>query len=71
MGHHLTKDNEFKSDKYKNLAVGFFCLKFSDPKARTAIRLYARITNDEELASDLLVACETAEGKAADGRILP
>ena len=60
MGHHLTADEEFKSDKYEWCPAGFFALKFSDPLARKAIRKYASLTTDIELRNDLLAACNTA-----------
>ncbi len=62
MGHHLTKDGKFKSDKYDWCPEGFFALKFSDPKARIAIRNYASsiYAQDNELYEDLHIACSNA-----------
>ena len=60
MGHHLTKDSKFKSDKYDWCPEGFFALKFTDPLAREVILYYAEHTEDEELAEDLIVACDKA-----------
>lgn len=61
MGHHLTKDGDFRSDKYNWCPEGFFALKFSDPKARQAIRRYAELTGDSELEEDLITACNKEE----------
>jgi len=66
MGHHLTKDGDFKSDKYDWCRKGFFALKFSDPEARKAIRRYAYLTNDRELADDLVVVCKKYEASPDD-----
>ena len=56
MGHHLTDDGHFKSDKYDWCPEGFFALKFTDRTALPCISLYATLTADRELAEDLLVA---------------
>ena len=64
MGHHLTKDGTFKSDKYDWCPPGFFAIKFSDPVGRTAIATYARHTSDRELAEDLIEAAVIAGRKA-------
>ncbi len=61
MGHHLTRHNKFKSDKYPWCPEGFFALKFTDPIARVAARVYALGTDDKELAEDLQVACDHAK----------
>lgn len=66
MGHHLTKDGDFQSDKYPDLPPGRFVLSFADPIARPLIRKYALRTSDEELADDLLVACEKYDLEAND-----
>ena len=60
MGHHLTPENEFMSDKYKWCPTGYFALSFKDPLAWSAIEEYARTTDDVELREDLLKALETA-----------
>ena len=62
MGHHLTEDGTFKSDKYDWCPEGFFALKFTDSLARTAIDVYAWGTDDEELSDDLWAAMSKAEG---------
>lgn len=58
----LTKDGKFKSDKYEWCPEGFFALKFTNPRARDAIRFYAlsMTHRDPELAKDLRAACEAA-----------
>jgi hypothetical protein len=53
MGHHLTGDGEFKSDKYLWCPHGFFALKVTDPRAQSCMLLYAELTKDRELAADL------------------
>jgi len=62
MGHHLTKDHKFKSDKYPDLAEGKIILSFKDPAAREALRLFAAATKDHELAFDINVAITQIEG---------
>lgn len=56
MGHHLTEAGAFKSDKYDWCPEGFFALKFTDSKARQALRAYAEQTDDAELCEDLMTA---------------
>ena len=53
MGHHLTKDGKFKSDKYDWCPEGFFALKLTDPLAQLAALRYADGTEDTELENDL------------------
>lgn len=62
MGHHLTEEGRFKSDKYKWCPEGYFALSFKDPHALDAIRLYATLTEDEELSKDLITAVKNATG---------
>ncbi len=57
MGHHLTPEGGFKSDKYDWCPEGFFPLKFTDPKARGLILQYASSSKDIELMADLRAAC--------------
>lgn len=63
MGHHLTPEGNFRSDKYDWCPEGFFALKFTDPKAREAIAYYALICEeeDEELGTDLLFALSSTK----------
>ncbi len=60
MGHHLTKQGRFKSDKYPWCPEGYFALSFKDPVAWSAIREYALSTQDIELKDDLLIALRNA-----------
>lgn len=53
MSHHI-KDQDFLSDKYDWCPSGFMALKFSDPVARMALKVYAENTQDQELAEDIL-----------------
>jgi len=53
MGHHLTENGRFKSDKYPWCPEGYFPLKMTDPHAQECILLYADLTKDTELAEDL------------------
>lgn len=63
MGHHLTEDGTFKSDKYDWCPEGFFALKFTDANARIAIRRYADLVrvDDPKLSDDLMRATLTAQ----------
>lgn len=63
MGHHLTKENKFKSDKYEWCQEGFLALKFTDPTARLCINMYAVLNkeNDHELSEDLVIALKNTE----------
>jgi len=56
MGHHLTKEGKFKSDKYSWCPEGFFALKLTDPVAQDAAIEYALKTEDTGLAADLIQA---------------
>ena len=60
MGHHLTSEGRFKSDKYPWCPEGYFALSFKDPVAWSAIREYALSTHDIELKDDLLIALRNA-----------
>ena len=60
MGHHLTEQGTFKSDKYEWCPEGFFVLKFTDENAWEAILRYAADTEDQELAEDLRTAVAVA-----------
>lgn len=64
MGHHLTKEGEFKSDKYDWCPEGFFALKLTDPVAQKAATLYAALTKDKELGKDILYAVTIIHEKA-------
>jgi len=65
MGHHLTKDGKFKSDKYPWCPEGFFPLKLTDEDAHEAILVYADkmlLGRDNELGYDLQEAVKNAGG---------
>lgn len=64
MGHHLTEQGTFKSDKYEWCPEGFFALKFTDPLAQDAIVQYAIATDDDELAEDLWQAVRAERERA-------
>lgn len=66
MGHHLTDKGTFKSNKYDWCPEGFFALKFSDRMARSVMVLYASLTDDKELADDLLDAVYSEERRIFD-----
>lgn len=57
---HLDENDIFKSDKYDWCPPGFFPLKFTDPRAQTAILLYAGLTDSAELRADLKAAVKAA-----------
>ena len=63
MGHHLTSEGKFKSDKYDWCKEGFFALKLTDPVAQEAALKYADKTSDKELADDLRKAVDVARKK--------
>ena len=63
MGHHLTAEGSFKSDKYEWCKEGFFALKLTDPVAQVAALKYAEETSDEELADDIRIAVANARKK--------
>lgn len=64
MGHHLTDDGDFQSDKHPELPRNVFALHMDDPKARDLIREYARRTDEDGLRADLLAALDATEPDA-------
>lgn len=64
MGHHLTPEQEFTSDKYAWCPTGFLALKFTDPLAWAPLLLYAvsahHNAGDTELAADIALAVRRA-----------
>ena len=70
MGHHLTREGEFRSDKYPpcgggdcgrpRAPIGYFLLKIADPNAWPALLKQAETTPEPELADDLRQAVEKA-----------
>lgn len=79
-GPHI-KDGEFVSDKFAvrrlgehgnlgvDVTVGSFVLRFTDPIARKAIRVYATLIEpvDRQLSEDLLAAVAAAELQDTEG----
>ena len=68
MGHHVDSDGNFHSDKYLNdkypdlnLPPNKILLSFGDPIARKALRLYAELSEDTELAEDIIQVIEKME----------
>ena len=59
---HLTVGGQFKSDKYEWCPVGFFPLKFTDPRAHPMLREYADLIRetDPELSRDIHAALAEA-----------
>ena len=57
MGHHLTKEGRWRSDKYLWCLEGFFVLKIAtDPLAQTAALIWAERTADRLGAADVRAA---------------
>ena len=58
MGHHLTPDGKFKSDKFPDLPEDYVAIKVSSPKARAGLQYIVRdyMLDDPEFAEDLLTA---------------
>lgn len=54
MGHHVTKEGNFQSDKYPELAENKIILSFNDLAARKALEIYAEHAADKELGEDIL-----------------
>jgi hypothetical protein len=54
MGHHITSEGTFQSDKYPDLAPDKIVLSFKDKEAQEALKVFAHTTNDRELAEDIL-----------------
>lgn len=67
MGHHLTSELKFKSDKYEWCPEGFFALKFTDKNAQKAILEYVDLVcrTDPCLAFDLMAAVEAVRREQA------
>jgi len=60
-GHHINKDGQFQSDKYPDLKPDKIALSFKDKHAKEALRLYAELTKDTELAKDILFRLDSME----------
>ena len=52
-GHHINSDGRFQSDKHPELKPDHIVLDFHDPAARQSLRVFARDTDDSELADDI------------------
>ena len=66
MGHHINDNGDFQSDKYPELAPNKIILSFKDKHARTALNIYAELTEDAELAEDIfLVLNKWMSGKTS------
>ena len=62
MGHHIDSEGRFQSDKYPDLPPDKIVLSFHDTDARTALLLYASITDDLDLSDDIEDRIESIEG---------
>lgn len=58
MGHHINKNGFFQSDKHPELPEHKIILDFRDEIAQAALHVYAQLTQDNELAEDILIATE-------------
>jgi len=67
MGHHIDSQGRFQSDKYPVLPPDKIILSFKDPAARKALEIFAGVTDDKELANDILYRLRSLEGKKTDG----
>lgn len=66
MGHHLTDDGNFQSDKHPELPENVFALHMDDEKARDLVYQYAHRTDEDELREDLLAALENTEPEGTE-----
>ena len=57
MGHNITKEGKFKSDKYPDLPEDKIILSFNDPIAIRALHKYSMETPDRELGEDIRERC--------------
>jgi len=55
MGHHINADGQFQSDKFPDLPPDKIVLSFNDSSAKSALHLFASLTDDKELADDILL----------------
>lgn len=53
MGHHIDPKGRFQSDRHPELAPDKIVLSFKDEAARSALYLFARLTEDTELGKDI------------------
>jgi len=61
MGHHIDENGYFKSDKHPDLPINKIALDFRDIHARPCLRMYARLTLDQELKDDILTGLENTK----------
>ena len=54
MGHHIDSQDRFQSDKNPELPPDKIILSFKDPAAKKALEIFASVTDDKELANDIL-----------------
>lgn len=50
----MNKQGQFQSDRHPNLAPDKIILSFKDKHALIALGLYAKLTDDRELAEDII-----------------
>ena len=61
MGEHINAKGQFQSDKYPDLAPDKIILSFKDEHARLPLLEYAALTDDKELAEDMLTRIRTIQ----------
>ena len=66
MGHHIDSQDRFQSDKNPGLPPDKIILSFHDPAAKKALAVFASMTDDKELANDILYRLRSHEGKETD-----
>ena len=60
MGHHIL-NGRFQSDLFPDLAPDKIVLSFKDAAARLALKRFADMTQDRELAEDILTRIRTIQ----------
>ena len=61
MGHHINDKGQFQSDKYPDLRPDFMQFSFRDENARAIMKWYAALTDDKELAEDIITRIRTIQ----------
>ena len=61
MGHHITPEGKFQSDKYPFLKPDQMIFSFHDGAARVGFKAFALVTKDRELAEDMLTRIRTIQ----------
>ena len=59
MGEHINDKGQFQSDKYPYLRPDFMQFSFRDENARAIMKWYAALTDDKELAEDIITRIRT------------